>query len=99
MWWYEHRGLYPHLSVMALDYLSIPATLIDVGRLFSCGRLLLSHLHSWLSAQSTHALLCPNYWSPLVFIKAQDLTAITSLPDVIGGEDELESGWDAITID
>jgi hypothetical protein len=24
VWWYEHRGTYPRLSAMALDYLSIP---------------------------------------------------------------------------
>jgi hypothetical protein len=23
-WWYEHKHLYPHLSRMAIDYLSIP---------------------------------------------------------------------------
>ncbi|KAJ3498251.1 hypothetical protein NLJ89_g10242 [Agrocybe chaxingu] len=46
LWWYEHRAVYPCLSRMALDYLSIPATSVDVERLFSCGRLLLSHVRS-----------------------------------------------------
>jgi hypothetical protein len=23
-WWHEHRAMYPHLSRMALDYLTIP---------------------------------------------------------------------------
>ena len=23
-WWYEHQHVYPHLHLMALDYLSIP---------------------------------------------------------------------------
>jgi hypothetical protein len=27
-WWYEHKHLYPHLSRMAIDYLSIPGVLI-----------------------------------------------------------------------
>lgn len=27
-WWYEHRDLYPRLSRMALDYLTIPGKLI-----------------------------------------------------------------------
>jgi hypothetical protein len=26
-WWYEHKHLYPHLSRMAIDYLSIPGML------------------------------------------------------------------------
>jgi hypothetical protein len=24
VWWFEHKHVYPHLSRMALDYLSIP---------------------------------------------------------------------------
>ena len=24
LWWFEHKNVYPHLSRMALDYLSIP---------------------------------------------------------------------------
>jgi hAT family C-terminal dimerisation region len=24
LWWFEHKSIYPHLSRMALDYLSIP---------------------------------------------------------------------------
>jgi hypothetical protein len=27
MWWHEHRGMYPRLSCMALDYLTIPGML------------------------------------------------------------------------
>ena len=29
MWWYEHRGAFPHLSHMACDYLSIPGKSIN----------------------------------------------------------------------
>ncbi|KIM54667.1 hypothetical protein SCLCIDRAFT_136230, partial [Scleroderma citrinum Foug A] len=57
-WWCKHHCTYPQLSHMALDYLTIPATSIDVEWLFSRGRLLLSHVCSQLSAQSTCALLC-----------------------------------------
>ncbi|CAA7270540.1 unnamed protein product [Cyclocybe aegerita] len=31
-WWYKRRTAYPHLHRMALDYLSIPATSVDVER-------------------------------------------------------------------
>lgn len=30
LWWYSHRALYPRLSRMALDYLSIPGTYIFI---------------------------------------------------------------------
>ncbi|KAJ3499225.1 hypothetical protein NLJ89_g10123 [Agrocybe chaxingu] len=44
LWWYEHHSIYPCLSCMALDYLCIPATSMDVERLFSRGCLLLPHV-------------------------------------------------------
>jgi hypothetical protein len=43
-WWYEKRTVYPTLACMALDYLSIPATSVNVERVFSHGRLILSHV-------------------------------------------------------
>ncbi len=59
-WWNECHVMYPHLSHMALNYLSIPsmllclydspysyshlATSVGVGRVFSCGHILLSHI-------------------------------------------------------
>ncbi|KZV99873.1 hypothetical protein EXIGLDRAFT_572679, partial [Exidia glandulosa HHB12029] len=64
---------YPRLSRMALDYLSIPATSVDVERTFSKGRTLLSHIRNRLSAQSTRALLCLNSWIPLNIVKTSDI--------------------------
>jgi hypothetical protein len=49
-WWIDKRSSFPYLSRMALDYLTIPATSTDVERLFSRGRLLLTHVRSRLSA-------------------------------------------------
>jgi hypothetical protein len=74
-WWFERQHIYPQLSRMALDYLSIPgvcyvldlditnidifiATSVNVERVFSQGRILLSHLRSRLSVESTRALMC-----------------------------------------
>ncbi|THH29942.1 hypothetical protein EUX98_g4230 [Antrodiella citrinella] len=34
-WWYDRRKVYPCLSRMARDFLSIPATSVDVERIFS----------------------------------------------------------------
>ena len=46
-----------------VDLTLLLATSVDVERLSSRGHFLLSHVHSRLSAQSTHALLCLGYWS------------------------------------
>ena len=73
------------------------ATSIDVERLFSCGRLLLSHVRSRLSAQSTRALLCLGTWSTLGLVKDSDVKKVTKLEDV-EGKDTLADGWDKIII-
>ncbi|KIJ09552.1 hypothetical protein PAXINDRAFT_50851, partial [Paxillus involutus ATCC 200175] len=89
--------LYPQLSRMAIDYLSIPATSIDVKRLFSRSRLILSHTRSRLSAQSTRALLCLGTWSKLRLIKDEDVAKVSSLPEIEGDDEvELVDGWDCI---
>ncbi|OJA12661.1 hypothetical protein AZE42_13159 [Rhizopogon vesiculosus] len=98
-WWHERHASYPHLSRMAMDYLTIPATSVDVEHLFSHGRLLLTHVHSCLSAESTHALLCLSAWSHLNLVKTEDVLKVATLPDVQGdAEVELEDGWDRINV-
>lgn len=99
LWWAERRSMFPALSRMALDYLSIPATSVDVERAFSRGRLLLTHVRSRLSAQSTRSLLCVGNWSLHGYIKDSDVEVAARLPDVEGDEDEeLEEGWDDIVL-
>jgi hypothetical protein len=75
------------------------ATSIDVERLFSRGRLLLSHVRSRLSVQSTRALLCLGFWSQLNLIRPDDVHRVTMLPDVEGEEKEIVDGWDRIDMD
>ncbi|EMD30321.1 hypothetical protein CERSUDRAFT_38165, partial [Gelatoporia subvermispora B] len=53
---------YPRLSRMALDYLILSATSVAVERIFSRGRLLLSHIRNGLSGESVRALLCLGEW-------------------------------------
>lgn len=66
-------------------------------RLFSRGRLLLTHVRTRMSAQTTRALLCIGHWSPLKFIRAEDLQKVAGLQDLKPGEEaELEVGWDYI---
>ncbi|KAJ8474625.1 hypothetical protein ONZ51_g7088 [Trametes cubensis] len=103
-WWHTRRRLFPRLSRMALDYLTIPApdpaTSVDVERTFSRGRLLLPHVRNRLSAQTTRALLCLGAWSVRGFIKKADLIDVAKLPDVKAPESdvEMEDGWDVITL-
>ena len=114
-WWYEKRSIYPCLHRMALDYLTIPgmflyyfiiiisiiilATSVDVERVFSQGRLLLSHIRSRLSVQSTRALMCLGVWSKLGYITDSDVKAVVlTLPEIDDEDDEMELdiNWDRI---
>jgi hypothetical protein len=74
------------------------ATSVDVERLFSRGRLILSHVRNRLSAQSTRALLCVGLWSELGLVESEDIIHVSKLPDVIGEEEAMDEGWDRINI-
>jgi hypothetical protein len=75
---------------------SFLATSVDVERVFSQGRLLLSHVRSRLSVQSTRALMCLGVWSLLGFVKDKDILQAAVLPEVDGAEDKLNLDWDMI---
>ncbi|THH29708.1 hypothetical protein EUX98_g4489 [Antrodiella citrinella] len=99
LWWYDRRSVFPRLSRMARDFLTIPATSVDVERIFSKGRLLLSHVRNGLTARSTRALICLHYWSKKNIIKDEDVVKIVLQPPVPQGTVfELEDGWDEINI-
>ncbi|KIL56860.1 hypothetical protein M378DRAFT_88698 [Amanita muscaria Koide BX008] len=96
-WWYERRHIYPGLSRMARDYLTIPATSVNVERVFSEGRVLLSYLRNRLQVDSTRALLCVGEWCKKGVIKERDLVAaLKGTLDVV--EDELESNEDEVIV-
>ncbi|CDO75086.1 hypothetical protein BN946_scf185010.g11 [Trametes cinnabarina] len=100
-WWHDRRGIYPCLSRMAADYLSIPATSVDVERVFSKGRLLLSHLRNGMSAQTTRALMCLHYWTKLDLVDDADVLSVTkqTAAQNMSPEDAvLKSGWDRIDL-
>jgi hypothetical protein len=100
---------------MALDHLTISgrilllsavlywsfslATSVEVEWTFSQGRLILSHVCSRLSVQSTHALMCLSVWSLLGYVGDADCKAAAVLPAVIGEEEELANDWDDLTND
>jgi hypothetical protein len=72
------------------------ATSVDVERVFSKGRLVLSHVRNGLSVQSTRALMCLGAWSRMYLVKDKDVMEAARLPDVEGNESELDNGWDDI---
>ena len=66
--------------------LSRIATSVSVERVFSQGRILLSHVRNRLSAESTRALLCLGEWSKMGLVDDKDILAITQAPEVDGAE-------------
>ncbi|KZV80205.1 putative AC transposase, partial [Exidia glandulosa HHB12029] len=72
-WWRGKAKLYPRLSCMARDYLIIPATSVDVERVFSRGRQLLPYNRNRLSTDSIRALLCVGAWSRMDFVRDNDV--------------------------
>jgi hypothetical protein len=75
------------------------ATSVDVERVFSQGRIVLSHLCNRLSVQSTRALMCLGVWSRLGYVKDSDIKAVAILPEVPANmkEEDLAVGWDTIS--
>ena len=77
----------------------ILATSVDVEHVFSQGRLLLSHIRSRLSVQSTRALMCLEVWSKLGYVTDSDVKVVVlTLPEINESDDknELDINWDRI---
>ena len=72
------------------------ASSVVVEQVFSKGRLVISHVHNRLLAQSTCALLCLGYWSKLDFVKLDDLKAAASLPDAKNDEEWSDDDWSIV---
>jgi hypothetical protein len=94
---------YPITSILNFYLLVLTfylATSVGVERTFSEGRLLLSHVRSRLSVQSTQALLCLGGWSLQRYVKDSDVKAVTALDEVFCNEEEiLEADWDSMQLD
>jgi len=105
-WWLTKSSLFPSLSHMALDYLSIPgksrtiyfsqyfttvtATSTDIEQVFSCGCLCLPHVQNQLNAKSTCAIICLRAWSLLELVKNGNIQAVTKEKPVITAGDNDE---------
>jgi hypothetical protein len=68
--------------LMPLVLIFSTATSVDVERLFSRGRLILSHTRSRLSVASTRALLCLGSWSQAGLVRDEDVEAVVKLDEV-----------------
>ncbi|KAF8264794.1 hypothetical protein EI94DRAFT_1591625, partial [Lactarius quietus] len=71
------------------------ATTIDVECIFSQGRLLLSHIRSRLSVQSTCTLLCLGAWCQLGLVKSSEIKEALHV-EAVGGENKLPAKGDGI---
>ena len=73
---------------------------MDVERVFSKGRLLLSHVRSRMNAQTTRAVLCVGAWSRAGYVKSADLRKAAQAADVDDedGQFKLAPGWDRIDV-
>ncbi|KAG6805785.1 hypothetical protein H0H92_002832 [Tricholoma furcatifolium] len=58
------------------------ASSVDVERVFSQGRLLLSHIRNRLSAESTRSLLCLGAWFKSGLVQVSDIVEASRLPEV-----------------
>lgn len=74
----------------------ILATSVDVERVFSKGRLILSYVRNRLSVDSTRAILCLGAWSKLDLISKDDIIHAANLPDVKKEDEELDDAFDNI---
>lgn len=77
--WYVHSVPFYYIVLISP---SLAATSVDVERLFSRGRLVLSHTRSRLSVASTRALLCLGSWSLAGLVKDEDVEAVARLDEV-----------------
>ena len=87
-----------HCNLHSFTGIMLTATSIDVEWLFSGGHSIVTHTHSWLSAQTTCALLCLKAWSILNLVKTEDVFTMAALKDLQGGDVALEDSWDSITL-
>ena len=91
-WWWDHRMVYPKLSAMAFDVLSVPgmsyllvlkfqliifkATSTTVERLFSQGLQLLHFTRNRMLPTMIHAFLCQGDWGKRDLIDMLEIVAV-----------------------
>ena len=63
-WWLQdlQRAMYPNLSIMAMDILSIPAMSAEPERLFSGARQTITDRRNLFGIESVQAMECLKSW-------------------------------------
>lgn len=89
---------YVLLAALSCALITQPASTVDVERVFSRGRLVLSHVRNRLSAESTRALLCVGEWSRKGLIKDEDILKVTATAYDANERDNVSRGWDAVSM-
>lgn len=78
---------------------SLIATSVDVERVFSHGRLLISHVCNRLTAQTCRAMICLREWGRLGLIDNDDLKVVTAMPEASGAEKNTDTSGDVLLPD
>ena len=90
-------SLYLYIRIKLTLYFNLLlATSVDVERVFSKGRLILSHVRNRLSVNSTRGLLCLGAWSQLGLVNKNNIKIITSLAEVKEGDEEAKDVYDMV---
>jgi len=61
-WWKVNESQFPHLSQMARDYLSIPATSVPSEQSFSIGKNLITDKRNCLAGKTIRVCMCLKSW-------------------------------------
>jgi hypothetical protein len=61
-WWKSNMSQFPHLSKMACDYLSIPATSVSSEQCFSISKNLITDNRNRLAGKTVRACMCLRSW-------------------------------------
>ena len=61
-WWKVNTSQFPHLSQMARDYLSIPATSVPSEQSFSVGKNLITDKRNCLAGKTIRICMCLKSW-------------------------------------
>ncbi|KAK9944088.1 hypothetical protein M0R45_009672 [Rubus argutus] len=77
-WWRSHEAVYPVLSMVARDLLTVPASTVASEAAFSAGGRVVSEKRASLSPNTIQALICLNDWK-LADARKQDMDDVVKV--------------------
>ena len=90
-WWHTYESSFPSLSLMARDYLAIPATSVPLERCFSIAGNILTKQRGGMTEGIANAIMSCKYWLGFDEIIQHDMIVEGTL-----AEDELEGIFSSI---